>query len=358
MNTGQVKQVIKEWLTAQLPNYPGLVAAHFVGGITTTPDAAPFPSYKDVDVHLIVEEGSPALQHEGPFASSLELAVKDVMLEGGFKSVAEYQSLEAVLSNPEIAHHLTLASSILYDPTGLLQRLHEQVAREYARRRWVMARLEHERRGIAWALGLIPIARSVGGGLGEVQILGYSFTFVMAALSVATLRSPSTGSRCWLRGREVCEEHQRRDLYEEALAVMGVAESTPERVRQLLAEGADLFDLAVTVKRTPHPFGHKMHPHMRPYFVDSCRSLLEEGFHREALLWVSPYYGASCSIILSDGPEQAKPTVAERGAQLLEEFGMGTAEARAARIAEAQLLHERFFTLATDIAMRHPGIGE
>ena len=41
-----------------------------------------------------------------------------------------------------------------------------------------------------------------------------SSTFAMAVLCVATLRLPSTGSRSWLRGREVCAEYQQLDLYE------------------------------------------------------------------------------------------------------------------------------------------------
>lgn len=356
MNAGQVKQLVKEWTAAHLQDYPGLVATHLVGGITTTPNDVPFPLYKDVDFHLIFPDGSPTLQHDGPFSNNLELFYNGLMLEGGLKSVAEYQSSEAVLSNPEIAHHLTVASNILYDPTGLLHTLHKRVVREYARRQWVVARIEHERTGINHALGLMPMAQSMAGGSGVAQILGYSFTYVMAALCVATLRSPSTGSRAWLRGRDVCAEYQQLDLYEDALRVMGVVDSTPERVKQLLAEGAEVFDLAVAVKRTPHPFGHKMQAHLRPYFVDGCTSLIEEGYYREALLWITPYYVSSCTIMLIDGPDNMKPTFAARAARFLEELGMGSPEARTAKITQAQEVHDRFFALALDISATHPSI--
>jgi hypothetical protein len=305
---------------------------------------------------LIFAEGSPALERHGPFSNNLEYFYNGLMLEGGFKSVTDYQSPEAVLANPKIAHHLTVPSSILYDPTGLLFALHQDVVRQYAQQAWVMARIEHERNGINHALGLLPMAQSMAGGAGVAQILGYSFTYVMAALCVATLRAPSTGSRAWLRGREVCAEYQQLDLYEEALRVMGVAESTPERVMQLLAEGAEAFDRAVAVRRTPHPFGHKMHAHLRPYFVGGCTSLLEEGYYREALLWITPYYVSSCTIMVIDGPASVRPVFADRSARFLEELGMGSPEAQATKIAQAREVHERLFALAVDVSTKHPGI--
>lgn len=356
MQAGQVKQLVKEWVYAHHQDYPGLVAAHLVGSITTTADEVPFPRHKDVDFVLIFVEGSPALERHGPFSNNLECFYHGLMLEGGLKSVADYQSPEAALANPKIAHHLTVASSILYDPTGLLVALHQDVVRQYAQRAWVMARIEHERNGIDHALGLLPMAQSMAGGSGVAQILGYSFTYVMAALCVATLRSPSTGSRAWLRGREVCAEYQQLDLYEEALRVMGVAKSTPERVMQLLAEGAQAFDRAVAVRRTPHPFGHKMHAHLRPYFVGGCRSLLEEGYYREALLWLAAFYVSACTIMASDGPASMKPVFVDKEARFLEELGMGSPEAQAAKIAQVREVHERFFALAVDIGTKHPGI--
>src|SRR5262245_49296569 len=135
MNTRQVKRMSQEWVSASLKRYPDLVAAHLVGGITTMPEYAPFPAYKDVDFHLIFNDGSPALQRQGPFLNNVEELYDGLMLEAGIKSIGEYQSAATVLANPEIAHHLMVEQSILYDPTGLLQTLHRQVACEYASRK-------------------------------------------------------------------------------------------------------------------------------------------------------------------------------------------------------------------------------
>ena len=116
-------------------------------------DDAPFPADKDVDLHLVFAEGSPLLAPDGPFGGILESVHHGVPLEAGVKSIADYRSAEAVLANPEIAHHL-LGEAILHDPTDLLAGLRREVRRGYPNRRWVRARLDHERSGLAGAFAL------------------------------------------------------------------------------------------------------------------------------------------------------------------------------------------------------------
>jgi hypothetical protein len=186
-----------------------------------------------------------------------------------------------VLANPEIAHHLT-GDVVLYDPDGLLRDLQPPVRRGYPRRRWVRARLDHEQRGQAGALEMLRLARASWGASAEVNLLGYSTTFATAALQVAALDPPRMGSRSLLRLGESLAAHDRGDLYEEILAVLGVATADRATAERLLAEAIEAFDLATTIQRPTEAFGpfqHKLHRHLRPYFVDSCRSLLAEGFH-------------------------------------------------------------------------------
>lgn len=184
MNARQAKLIAREWVETNLDAWPGLRAAHLVGGITTMADDEPFPAHKDLDVHLIFDEGSPALQAPWPYMNVIEVSFGGVSIEAGVKSCAEYGSAEAVLTNPEIAHHRTV-DSILHDHCGLLRDLQEAVRREYPRRRWVLARLDHERSGMADALGLRPMVAARLGASGEVNILGYATTFLAATLAEA-----------------------------------------------------------------------------------------------------------------------------------------------------------------------------
>jgi hypothetical protein len=194
-----------------------------------------------------------------------------------------------------------------------------------------------------------------GGGSGEV-LLGYTFTFLTALLCVATLRPPSTGSQASLRMCEVLAEANRLELYEEALATLGVAKTSRARVEQFLREGIEAFDLAVTIKHSPHPAGHKLHAHLRPYFVESCQSLMQEGRHREALYWLILFHLSACDVILMDGPDAQKPKFAAYAATFLEEIGMDSQGARAARWEQATRLYDRFFALAEEIINQHPDI--
>jgi hypothetical protein len=352
MNTRQAKATARAWVKANLEQWPGLRAAHLVGSITTMPDATTFPSHKDVDLHLIFDPDSPMLIPTGPFMTMIEVAYGGLLIEAGLKPVDEYRSPEAVLANPEIAHHLTV-ESVVYDPSSLLRDLQVPVRQAFAHPQWITKRLDHERRGIAAAFDLLPMARAMAGASGEANILGYTSTFVAAALCVATLRPPTTGSRAILAVRSILAEHGRSDLYEAHIDAHGLDHATPDYVMQRLREGAEAFDLAVAVRRSPHPFQHKLYPHLRPYFVESCRRLLAEGNHREALLWLTPFYHASTDIILADGPAGVRDAFAERHAGFLADLGLGTAAERAARSDQVRQASATIFTFADSIVARH-----
>jgi hypothetical protein len=358
VNAAYAKETVRDWVRANASAWPGFRAAHLVGGITTMPEDEPFPAHKDADVHLIFAEGSPLLTPTGPWLDPLAAIADGVAIEAGLKSIAEYRSPEAVLVNPEIAHHLTV-ESVLYDPDGMLARLQSVVSREYARRRWVLARLEHERRGLAGALALRALAAAEYGAAAEANLLGYTMTFGAAALWVAALQPPRLGGRVFVRQREFLAKRDRLDLHEEVLALLGVRHLSPARVEELLAEAAEAFDRALEIKRdrgTRRPFQHKLHAHLRPYLIGSCRVMLDEGYHREAACWLTAIHLASTDVILTDGPEEERPSFAARQAALLRELGLETAAAREARFAEAARLSERIFALAEEIAGRHPEI--
>lgn len=355
MNVGQAKQTARDWIAANVEQWPGLRAAHLVGGITTMPADAPFPLAKDVDLHLIFDEGSPALQTTGPFDGLLEVAYGGLSLEAGIKPITEYASPEVVLGNPEIAHHLLL-DCLLYDPDGLLRDLQAPIEQEYSRRRWVRARLDHERNGLAGVMAMRPMVAATWGASGEVNILGYSTTFLSAALSVATLNAPKMGGRMFLRLSENLSAYDRLDLYEELLPIFGLNQTDPDRVANLLREGIEAFDLAVTLPMAPGPFRHKLRPHLRPYFVESCRSMLAEGHYRESLAWLVPYYLTTTDVITEVGNDADRPKFAARQAAFLRELGLDTTEARAIAFERFGRVSERIFALADEIVAHHPDI--
>ena len=355
MNAGSAKQLARDWVRAQVSIWDGLRAAHLVGGLATMPDDAPFPAYKDVDLHLIFANGSPMLQPTGPFMNIIETTYEGMLIEAGIKAEGDYDSPEAVLGNPEIAGHLS-SSNTLYDPEELLSGLVAPVRSAYAERRWVQTRINAERSGLEGTLSRLPVLQATHDRAGAFMLIGYSCIYAAAALQVAALRPPRIGSQMLLHVRRLLQAHDRSDLYEGFLAMLGVQQVAPNQVVAWLAEGIELFDLAVQVRRTPHPFQHKLHAHLRPYFVDSCRAMLAAGDYREACTWLIAYYLACTDVLLVDGPAEDRPRWAARRDALLAELGLASDRAVADRLSRAQQLHAACFALADEIVRTHPDV--
>jgi hypothetical protein len=355
MNAGEAKAVASRWLESDRERWPELRAAHLVGGITTMADDAPFARHKDIDIHLILEAGSPLLRQMGPVPNLVEEVAEGLAIEAGPKPVDQYASPEAVLANPEIAHHLTV-DSVLYDPAGLLAGLQPEVRRQYANRKWVEARVNHERDGFEGALALRAMAAAMLGPSAEINVLGYSHTFLSAVLAVAKLQAPQIGGRSFVRLGQHLTDAGRIDLYDRVLEILGLATFTPQRASRLVDEGAELFDIAVASRRSPHPFQHKFHAHLRPYFVESCREMIAEGHHRESAGWATPFLLAATDIIRVDGPDDMRSLAAERQNQLIEDLGMPDTDARDARYAQMTVLGEEIFALVGEIVRDNPAV--
>jgi hypothetical protein len=357
MNACTARELARTWVDTLPPQMPGLMAAHLVGGITTMPDDELFPLTKDVDIHLIFELGSPALQTEGMVMNILEVPFEGLIIEAGVRSIEEYQSAEAVLGNPEIAHHLTL-DSVLYDPTGYLAALQDAVRRDYHRRSWVSARIEHERQGLERSFGFREMGRSLYGISGELNMLGYGCTFSSAVLDVAMLRAPRVGGKFLVRLGDTLAQLDRCDLFDAMLDMLGVRTLDRMQVEHLLADGAELFDTALAVRTTPHPFQHKLHPHMRAYFVDSCADMIAAGHHREAATWILPYICSCADVIKTDGTTEQRAWATERQLAFQQALGIVDEASMDDRYRQAARVHADFFALAEQIAADNPAIGD
>lgn len=342
-------------MTANFERWPGLIAAHAVGGVTTMDNDDFFPATKDFDLHLIFDESSPMLQATGPFMQVIEESFDGLMIEAGIRTIAEYASVETILGNPEIAHHLTL-DSILFDPTGFLTEMQSGIRAGYREPRWVAARIEYERKGQQAAFALRGPAAQMLGAMGELTMLGYTTTFAKAVLDVGALRAPRIGSRFGVDLGERLRMLGRDELFEGLLTALGIGAISAAQANEWLERTADLFDEAVNVRQTPHPFQHKMHAHLRPLFVDSCRRMIEEGHHREAMLWTIPYVEATTDILLIDGPADRRAEIAATQVAFLNLLGFASPQARDAKYLAAQALYRDYFALAEELAARETAV--
>ncbi len=349
ITVGQVIEHVKAWVDMQREQMPGFLGAHLMGGITSMASGEMFPTYRDVDLHLIFRDDV-----EMP-GENMEALYKGLMIEAGFRQQKDYRTPEVVLADPVIASHMAVPS-IVCDPTGWLTRLQEAVAREYAQHRWVQARCEAEKRE---AFGWLERAASLPDPITALNLLGYTCTFVSGVLALASLQ-PITGRRCAVQMRHILEGWGRADLHERLLEVFGVAHLSREQVERSLRDAAEAFDIAVQVKRTLHPFGHKMYVHLRPYLVDGTQEMIREGYYREAAGWVMAYYVSSIQIIQADALSELTPDRQEKFEDYLRQFeldgersvcraGRSGAEAWRVRIERARAIFREVFTLADEI---------
>jgi hypothetical protein len=355
ITVGQVIDLVKAWVDMRVKHTPGFLGAHLMGGITSMASGETFPTYRDVDLHLIFRDD---IKMPG---QNVETLYKGLMIEAGFRQQKDYRSPEVVLADPVIASHMAVPS-IVYDPTGWLTRLQEAVAQEYAQPRWIQVRCEAEKRQ---AFGWLERAASLLDPITALNLLGYTCTFVSGVLALASLQ-PITGRRGLVQMRRILEGQGRLDLHERLLAVIGVAHLSREQVECALRDAAEVFDIAVRVKRTPHPFGHKMYAHLRPYLVEGTQEMIREGYHREAAGWVMAYYASSIQIIQTDAPSQLTPDRQEKFENYLCQFEFdgerglcrprrSGAEAWRVRIEQGKAVFLDVFTLADEIIARHKG---
>lgn len=355
MNVMETKNVARRWVEENAREMPGFRAAHLVGGITAMDDRAPFPRSKDVDLHLIFEDGSPALEHHGPISNIMEVSAGGLALEMGIKPVSDYATPEIVLANPELAFHFTVESS-LYDPDGWLAGLCREVVPRYADREWVDRRMEHEQRGFERMPALRPLAHQLLGPSGELSMLGYGSTFPAGALSVAALRPPKIGGRVFVTIRGYLQDLDRLDLHERLLTIFGLDRLSAPESQELLTETAHFFDLMLLRKRAPHPFDHKLHSHMRPYLIESCQQMIDEGYPREAAGWMLPYLLATTDVLKNEGTEQERRWAGQRQERFLHERRFADPAMRDARFEELIQIAREISALCSAMIERNPAI--
>jgi hypothetical protein len=69
------------------------------------------------------------------------------------------------------------------------------------------------------------------------------------------------------------------------------------------------FDRAVEVKRSVVPYSYKVEAHTRPYADEAIVEMIDEGYHREAVLYLGLVYGGVNAIIQNDAPQGERAAV-------------------------------------------------
>jgi hypothetical protein len=343
MPVREVVEIVREWVDLHARHLPGFAGAYLWAGITALPPDAPFPLYRDVDVVLVLPEGTQG--------DTVEVFYRGVMLEVISIDPKDHQDAESILANP--SHGPNMATTqILTDPTGILTPLHQKVAAEYGKRRWIEARCEKEKASAAKQLAAMRAAATPQERLDSV----WAFVSALSGLlAVAQLKRPTTRRTLALLG-ELLDEQGRSDLHEEALTLFGSAHMSRADVQTMLDQSVVAFDRSVEVYHTPTPYGFTIRPHLRPYLSEATQEMIDEGNYREAVFWISALAGESYLVLQNDAPEEEKPEFAAQLKAMHIALGYADAPADvwAARVASAERLAHEIYSVADTLTRLHP----
>ena len=317
MMTKEARQIAVEWVEANWENYPEFVGARFGGSINVTPDDAPWPDTSDVDISIL---------SDAPRSLS-QVHYRGVLLEVSTRPMAQFDlSWEAVVSDFRHAIHYSVPS-IIKDPTGRLQAVHERVRVEYPRKKWVTKRCEGatERANAVLDGWLQQIGFNDDSAWGAVFALYYA-TFVAAEiLALADLRNP-TVRKSFVVSRQVLAQCGRLDLQESLLQALGAADLTPAQVDGQLAELRPAFEQASTVIRNPFFFSDMLQLDMISSTLGGIQEIIDMGLHREAVFWLQSVRAVAQRAIESDAPDHDKDHFQQGYSRILDELGLRTTE--------------------------------
>jgi hypothetical protein len=357
MKVREVKKLAKEWVLEHGILEPGYAGAYLVGGLNTFPDEAEYPLYRDVDIVLTIDDpdGTRLPQGRNVFKRNQEFFYKGLLLEIGFRDFAGFRDVEAILSNPGRAPNLAV-NSLLTDPTGVLSQSHRRVAQAYARRKWVQIRLAIAKGDTLDTLAELDSLLNAG-ETPDPSYFGSVAHRLSGTLAVAHLQFP-TSRRCLVVMKELLSQADRLALHERILQWLGYANLSREQVEAYLADAASAFDLAVAVKPSDASGSFKLHRHLRPYFVQGAGEMIEEGHHREAMLWIDICFRVAASGIENHAVEAEREQFREKLHHLRATLGFDDPDECQRRIEQAKAVVQEVFVLVDEVVATHPDISD
>ena len=339
MKVSEVIALAKGWVSAEASQAPGFLAAHLGGSLSSLPQQATFPLYRDLDVYIISQAEKD--RHIRPYL------YKGLMVDAQFSSPKYYQSPELILANPHLAYHIA-ADTILSDPTGMLQALHQAVKKEYSQRQWVTARIEYEKQELILPALEAPKFNALVLYLVIVNLGGL--------IAVADLKNP-THRRSLILLKEMLQARDDTTLHDQALQLLGSAGMSRDQVSSYIPHIQEAFRRAVTVYQTPIPYvGHKLRPDREPYFIAASQEMIDEGHHREAMLWMLGALHLANTALQNDAPAPEKRAFQARYDSLLQDLGLSKPDDWQQRQQRLRRLVAHFFNLADKIVASHPMI--
>jgi hypothetical protein len=344
INARRARALAKWWANDVGTEIPGFAGAFLHGSLTWHDDAEMVPTTSDVDI-VAVLSGANLPPGPGKFLHH------GVLLDVSFLPESEIQTAEKVLGSSHLAGSFR-DPCILAVPSGRLTELARVVARDYAKRRWVVQRCSHARQKVLDHLAHLDEGAPVPD---QVMAVLFGAGVTTHVLLTAGLRNPTVRKRYWAV-RQLLAENSRLDIHEELLELLGACEISRPRVERHLRRMTEAFDAAKAVRKTPFFFGSDISDDARPIAINGSRVLILRGNHREAMFWIAATWSRCMKILAAD----ALPDVCARFEPgyhtMLADLGLRSYVGRKARADRVRNYLPQLWVAAATIIASNPEI--
>ena len=339
--TAEVIALAKEFVEKNYLGQPGFVGAHLVGSIIHSDGSEIFPTYRDVDIAIIMD----SIEYQ----KIEEVFQEGYVLECILSSSSRYRSAEDILAIPGMACNLQ-KNSIIVDPEGRLAEIHRKVAEDFAMRYWVKRRADSDMSVAKSSLDSMGLARNT------VEAVHSLCEFIMrcsASITVAHLKPP-THRRTLANLKVLMKSADEKALFADILNAFGSAQLNESDARTFLQQCLEAFDRAIVVKRSPVPFEWKLDPCIRDYLELGTLEIIEEGFPCEAIFWIAVFFVISTIAIQQDGLAEEKALYARRLKAFLHALGLESAESIKQRVKLCNVIFSKVTTYLEEFIARSP----
>lgn len=343
----EAKRIAKDWVEVEAPNIPNFRGAFLSGSVIWKDDDEPQPVTSDVDVKILVYIDDPKRIEEQGLIQQYR-SYEGITLETTYSPFQRFSSPESVLADFGYAAHFT-RSNILSDSTGNLTKIQKAVTAQFAYKKWVIKRIEGTRDIALWGLNSLQSGSYVDRMLALWYATGIAGIPLQADLRPPTIRK---GGIVFL---QVMKSHGRQDLHDSILKIYGCHSMTRIDVEMHLDDLTNTFDRAVEIVQSGS-MGDYINPIARPIVINGARELINGGFHREAMIWISSMRTICQQTILQDAPANEQKKYAEQYEKLLAELGFRSDVDFQMRAEDGKQLLEDVMQVAAQIVDTNPKI--
>jgi hypothetical protein len=180
-------------------------------------------------------------------------------------------------------------------------------------------------------------------------MLALVFAFVgITQIPVHAVLKPPTGRKCSILFLDIMKNHGKQDLHESTLKFLGCQTMERVDVERHLEDLSNTFDRTIEIARSPS-LGDKVNKATRPVVVEGAWEIINEGFHREAMSWISSIRAMCQQTILRDAPEEEQEKYVEQYQKLLADLGFYTENDFQKRAEDGKQLLEEVMKFAMQI---------